>query len=349
MTIFYQEEQLVKKLAALLLVLGIVFTLAACGGGGTGGGDTASGKTVIYWIGKVQGGTYWSGVEAGLFAAEKEFDLEIRQFGIERETDVEKQVNLLMDAVTAAPAAIMIAPCDSFALTTPVQEAYATGIPIILVDTKINDTEGFSAAILTNNFEAGRTCARLMAEFLKKEGKTKGYIGVDVASIGSQTVLDRIDGFKDYWAKDAGLPDVEVLWDELKIDDGDQTKTLSNTKDLMTAYGDELIGFWGANGSSVACGLAMKETGNTEIVVIGMDFNIDSYNHVRDGWMRGSCAQNTFRMGYEGTQLALQAIDGKTWEGAAKFVDSGLIPITLDNIDSAEVQDLLERINSANK
>ena len=337
-----------KKLAALVLVLALAFSLVACGGGGdNGGGEPTTGKKVFYWIGKVQGGTYWSGVEAGLVAAEKEFDLEIRQFGIERETDVEKQVNLLADAVTAKPDAILIAPCDSFALAIPVAEAYATGIPVVLVDTKVNDSDDFTCAILTNNYEAGRTCARLMAECLKADGKTVGVIGVDVASTGSQTVLDRIDGFTDYWEKEAGLPDVKVLWDEIKVDDGDQTKTLSNTKDLMTKYGDEMVGFWGANGSSVACGTAMKETGNKDIVVIGMDFNIDSYNHVRDGWMRGSCAQQTYKMGYEGTKLALAALDGKTWEGADKFIDSGLLPVTPDNLDSDEVKLLLDLINSA--
>ena len=355
-----------RKIAALLLVMVMVFAFAACNksstppassGGSSSSGSSGSGSStpaapsgggdqkVFYWIGKVPGGGYWSGVEAGLRGAAEEFDLDVRMFGIERETDVERQVNLLADAVSAKPDAILIAPCDSNALAKPVQEAHAAGIPIILVDTKIAADDGFTAAILTNNIQAGKTCAKLLADFLKADGKTKGYVGVLVASTGSQTANDRMDGFREYWEKEANLPDVTVLWDEIKVSDGDATKAISSVKDMMTKYGDELVGFFGGTGDSVNIGNAMRETGNKDVVVVGMDFNVDSHSRLSEGFMRGSCAQQTYKMGYEGCKLALAAIDGKTFEGDDKFIDSGLLPITMDNIDSDEVKLILDLIN----
>lgn len=359
----------VKKLLSLLVVLVLVVAMAACAPAETTPSDSPSAPSTppasapetpdasdeidtkgmtFYWIGKVMGGTYWTGVETGLQAACDELGITLNMQGLDRETDVERQISLLQDAVTAQPDAILIAPCDSQALDTPVKEAFKNAnCPIVLVDTRIaTQTEGFTAAILTNNFEAGRTCAKLMAENLKAKGVTEGVIGVDVASTGSQTVIDRLDGFRDYWENDADLPDVKVLWEEIKVDDADHTKTISNTKDLMTAH-PNLVGMFGGTGTSVSIGTAMKESNRKDIVVIGMDFNVDSYNHVRDGWMQGSCAQRTYVMGYEGVMLAVKAIKGE--EIPELFIDSGLLEVTPDIIDSKEVQDYIALITSAQK
>jgi len=357
-----------KKTFVLLVAMFLAFSLVACGGNGSqssapaapkapaassGGGASSSGSSsastkaplVMYWIGKVPGGGYWSGVEAGLRAAAEEFNIDMKMFGVDRETDVEKQINLLADAIAAKPAAILMAPVDSFALEKPVAEAYQAGIPIILVDTKVASGDQYTAAILTNNFEAGRTCASLMARFMKEDGIKEGLIGLYYASAGSQTVIDRHDGFVDYWNKEANLPGIKLLLDDIKYSDGDSTKAISNTLDMMTRYGKDLVGLFGGTGDSVQGANAAAEAGNKDVIIVGMDFNVDSCNRLKEGWIRGSCAQQTYRMGYEGTKMALDAMAGKTWTGDNKLVDSGLLAITKENVDSDEVKLILELIN----
>ena len=50
----------------------------------------------FYWVGKVLGGTYWTGVEIGMTDAAEELGMkEIVMQGVEKETDIDVQLNNL--------------------------------------------------------------------------------------------------------------------------------------------------------------------------------------------------------------------------------------------------------------
>ncbi|WP_343208184.1 ABC transporter substrate-binding protein [Anaerolentibacter hominis] len=341
-----------KKLIALLLVAVMTLSLVGCG---TKEDDSSKdtpvssdktadktapgeGSKKIYWVTKIMGSQYWSVVEDGVKAACEENGYEMICTGLQAETDVEKQVQLLADAVSAKPAAILIAPCDSQAMTQSVTEAEATGIPVVLVDTKIASEEGFDACIATNNKEAGKVCAEQMIKHLKAANVDHAKVGVMVASTGSQTVTDRLDGFKEYW--DANAEDGwEVLWDEVKINDGDTTKALSDAKDLIMAHPD-LNALWGVNNSgSIGASTALKELDRDDITIVGMDFSNDTPQMLEAGYMKAAVAQRQFQMGYQGVETALKIMKG---EAVEKYVDTGVITIEKDTLDSAEAAEVMK-------
>ena len=66
------------------------------------------------------------------------------------ESDIEGQLTLLQNAVSAQADGIVIAPLDPVSLDAPITEAYNSGTPIVLVDTLIN-SDNYSAALMTNN------------------------------------------------------------------------------------------------------------------------------------------------------------------------------------------------------
>ena len=303
----------------------------------------------FYWVGKVLGGTYWTGVEIGMTDAAEELGMkEIVMQGVEKETDIDVQLNNLQNAVAANPDAILVAPCDSMALDKPIKDAAESyDGPIVLVDTVISTAGGYDVALLTDNRNAGATVAKILMQGLQEAGVTEGTVGFECVNQGSQTVIDRMDGFKEYWsanAADMGLDGVECLWNELKVSEGDSNLSMSMGADLITAHSD-LVGMAGFNGSSVYFLTSLKEAGRNDIVGVGMDFNVDSYDLMEQGFEYGGVAQSTYNMGYYGVYLAVAVIAGQDFGG--QRIDSGLLEVYADDLQNQAVQDYIAILKSA--
>jgi len=375
-----------KKFFAILLALTLVVSLFACGGAATEeaapeaeasneelaediaeqnqdstveefaledvkayAADVDTKDMQFYWVGKVLGGTYWTGVEIGMTDAAEELGMkEIVMQGVEKETDIDVQLNNLQNAVTANPDAILAAPCDSMALDQPIKDADEVyDGPIVLVDTVISTAGGYDVALLTDNRNAGATVAKILMQGLNERGVTEGTVGFECVNQGSQTVIDRMDGFKEYWsanAADLGLENVECLWNELKVSEGDSNLSMSMGADLLTAHQD-LVGLAGFNGSSVYFISSLKEAGRDDVVGVGMDFNVDSYDLMEQGFEYGGVAQSTYNMGYYGVYLAVAVIAGQDFGGTR--IDSGLLEVYADDLQNQAVQDYIAILKSA--
>jgi ribose transport system substrate-binding protein len=373
-----------KKFFAILLALTLVVSLFACGGAAAEeaapeasneelaeeiaeqnedstveefaledvkayAADVETEGMQFYWVGKVLGGTYWTGVEIGMTAAAEELGMkEIVMQGVEKETDIDVQLNNLQNAVAANPDAILAAPCDSMALDQPIKDAAEVyDGPIVLVDTVISTAGGYDVALLTDNRNAGATVAKILMQGLQEAGVTEGTVGFECVNQGSQTVIDRMDGFKEYWsanAADMGLDGVECLWNELKVSEGDSNLSMSMGADLITAHAD-LVGMAGFNGSSVYFLTSLKEAGRNDIVGVGMDFNVDSYDLMEQGFEYGGVAQSTYNMGYYGVYLAVAVIAGQDFGGTR--IDSGLLEVYADDLQNQAVQDYIAILKSA--
>ena len=341
-----------KKILAAILASVMMLSLAACGGSdepadnNSGSNSNSSSSTdtsgssdgepyEIYFISKVLGSQYWSVVEAAVRTACEEVGANVTITGINSESDVEAQVRLLQDAVTAQPDAIIIAPCDTVAMTEPVKEAYASGIPLVVIDTPIDAEAGeaYDVLIRTDNKDAGAQCAAAFIERL--EGEEQVVLGLQVASVGNQTVNDRLDGFREYW--DANAPEGwTVLWDEMKVNDADITRGVSVAQDLMTAH-PEMNAVWGVNNTgTVGFGTALKEADRKDIVCIGLDFSADTEQNIRDGYVQGALVQQQYEMGYQGVYQCIDLIEGKTPETTE--INTSLFLVTPENIDTPEAE-----------
>ena len=122
---------------------------------------TDNSEKTIYVIVKVLGNQYWSILQAGAEQAGKDLGCKVVVVGTALESDIEGQLTLLQNAVSAQAAGIVIAPLDSVSLDAPITEAYNSGTPVVLVDT-VTKSDNYSAALLTNNVEAGKTAAEEM-------------------------------------------------------------------------------------------------------------------------------------------------------------------------------------------
>ena len=292
----------------------------------------------IYVLVKVLGNQYWSIVEAGAKKAGEDLGCNVVIIGTAAESEIEKQVGLLQDAVSAQADGIVIAPLDRKAMINPIAEQFQSGIPMILIDSSV-DSEDYSAAFLTNNFEAGKLAAETMLNNLKAAGVAEdqeGVIAVTIGSTGSQAIIDRDEGFKAYWDENAPAA-WTVLWDEVKVNDGDVGKATAFGQDFITAYPNLIALFAPNNGSTVGFVKALEESGRTDIAMVGFDFSAEMEGIIRNPeYNVSTILQRQYFMGYDGVAMALELANGGTVE--EKVIDTGVMVVSSDNVDSDAVK-----------
>ena len=109
---------------------------------------------------------------------------------------------------------------------------------------------------------------------------------------------------------------------------------LNQTTDVLSANPD-LTAIFGANEpTAIGMGRAIEQAGLAgKIVAVGFDGNKDLVTMVRNGTLKAIAVQNPYIMGYKGVQIALTAAKKGQVQ---KNVDTGVVIVTKDNIDSKE-------------
>lgn len=357
-----------KKVTALLMAATLTATaLTGCGGSGSTtttaapatapAAPAAEGSTeakteapaaaadnsekTVYVIVKVLGNQYWSILQAGAEQAGKDLGCKVVVVGTALESDIEGQLTLLQNAVSAQADGIVIAPLDSVSLDAPITEAYNSGIPVVLVDTVIK-SDNYSAALLTNNVEAGKKAAEELLARLKESGLAdteEAQIAIQVGSTGSQTINDRVKGFNEYWTANAPAS-WTVLNDDIKVNEGDISKAVGFCQDFLTTYPNLKAVFGPNNGSTVGFVTGLTEAKRTDIVMVGFDFSAEIETMIRSGeYNVASVVQRQYFMGYDGVKTALEMANGGTV--AEKTIDTGVVLVNSENVDSGEVQGII--------
>ncbi len=350
-----------KRVISLLLSIMMVLGMVACGSQPASteskkesSQQTEAAKTestqkevvsnadkTIYVIVKVLGNQYWSVVQAGAEKAGEDLGCKVVVVGTAAESDIEGQVRYLQDAVSAKADGIVIAPLDRTALAAPISEQFQSGTPIVLIDSKV-DGEDYSCALLTDNIEAGRMAAAELIKKLQAKGISEtqeGSIAIQAGSTGSQAIIDRLQGFNEYW--EANAPKAwKVLNDDIKINDGDISKAVAFCQDFLIAYPDLLATFGPNNGSTVGFVTGLTEASRTDVTMIGFDFSAEIETMIRgEQFNVSSVVQRQYLMGYLGVKNALDLSNGAAVE--EKIIDTGVLLVDSENVDSNEVQSII--------
>jgi ribose transport system substrate-binding protein len=277
---------------------------------------------------------YWQIVLAGARKAGKELGINVPELGAQAESDINGQISILENAVSGAPAAVVIAPTEFKALGKPITEA-AKSVKIIGIDSAA-DSKAFTSFLTTDNVQGGRVAAdALAAAISEKYGKAEGEVALITALPGVGSLDQRAKGFKEQLA--AKYPGLKLVAD--KVADGQATTGLNIMTDLITAnpnlrgvFASNLIMAQGA-GQAVA-----ENKAQDKIKLIGFDSDDKLVKFLSDGVIAGLIVQDPFRMGYDGVKTALAASKGQKVE---TFVDTGANLITKANMKEPRAQELL--------
>ncbi|SKA16985.1 sugar ABC transporter substrate-binding protein [Consotaella salsifontis] len=296
----------------------LMFALAAAAVAINAGSAAAAEKPRIAVILKTLSSQYWKVVAAGAQDAAKKYDVDLILLGPPTEDAVEQQINMVQDALSQHPGALVFSPSQPPTAVGVLKKAAEAKVPVILVDTGMPERfTDYVTFIGTDNLAAGKAGGEALAKVLKKGDKV---ILLDGAP-GNPSMTDRVDGAKEV-LEAAGI---EVASRQPAY--SDREKAFTVTQNILQSTPDIAGVFAGNDEEALGAMRALQQSGK-KVPVIGVDANDENLKAILSGDLYGSIAQGNYQMGYLGIEKALDAINGKPVD---KRIDSGATLVTKEN------------------
>ncbi|MCT8556362.1 ABC transporter substrate-binding protein [Glaesserella parasuis] len=276
--------------------------------------------------------TFWQNVRKGAETAGADLGgkYKVTFQGPESETAIDAQVNMVDNAVNRGVAGIVLAASDPVALVPAVRKAYESSIPVVLIDSGLNsDGKYYQSFLATDNRAAGKLAAEKLLAKVKG-----GKVAVMSFTQGAASAIERTGGFIDEVKSKADYKIVGPYYSNSEM-----VTALNQTEDVLGSNPD-IAAIFGANEpTAVGMARAVKQKGFAgKIVAVGFDGNSDLQNFVRDGTLDGIVVQSSYQMGYKGVDTIGKIIKGEKVE---KVIDTGVVYVTKENIDSEEAKAVL--------
>ncbi|MCJ8343880.1 MAG: substrate-binding domain-containing protein, partial [Cetobacterium sp.] len=213
------------------------------------------------------------------------------------------------------------------------KKAKDRGINIVTFDSNVRGGVEKSFVATDNVAAAGKAAA-----FLAKEINYEGKVAIVAHNAGTSTTIDREKGFREEMKK---YPKIKIL--NTQFSDGDKSKALAITQDIMLANPD-LKGVFGTNeGAAVGAARAIEEKKMSDkVVLVGFDSSEDEIKYIKNGVMKGLVTQNPYMMGYKTIEAAVNVLNKKLVD---KRIDTGSVLVTIDNLNDKEIQKILNPFN----
>ena len=290
----------------------------------------------LVYIPKVEDSTndFWKALILGTKMAAKEYNADIEIKAPNEENDIERQNELLKEAISEEPDAILFSPSSFTESNDLLKEAKEKGIRISFIDSyteeKVQDL-----TVATDNLEAGEKLGKFAATLLGPDDQ----IAIVAHVKGVSTAVEREEGFR------KGLGDLAENIVEVVYCDSQYEKSRKLTQELMEKYPNLKMVAGMNEYSSVGAARAVKAAGAKDrIQVVGVDSSQEAVQLMENGVFKGLVVQKAFKMGYIGVKETILMLRGKSYE---KDVNSGCELVTPDNMYDSEIEKLLFPFNTS--
>ena len=315
--------------------------LVVCLIGGIGGAAWYRQKKIeerrmsLVYIPKVEDSTndFWKALILGTKMAAKEYNADIEIKAPAEENDIERQNELLKEAISEEPDAILFSPSSFTESNDLLKEAKEKGIRISFIDSyteeKVQDL-----TVATDNLEAGEKLGKFASTLLGPDDQ----IAIVAHVKGVSTAVEREEGFR------KGLGDLAKNIVEVVYCDSQYEKSRKLTQELMEKYPNLKMVAGMNEYSSVGAARAVKAAGAKDrIQVVGVDSSQEAVQLMENGVFKGLVVQKSFKMGYIGVKETILMLRGKSYE---KDINSGCELVTPDNMYDSEIEKLLFPFNT---
>lgn len=326
-----------KRIFAIIMATTMIFGLFGCGGGTAETSKQSSGSKAageqknedlkIAYIVKAKSDEFWTSMEEGALSYAEKVGVDVDFQAPEKETDVEKQVQFVENAVIKGYDAIVLSAADSKSLIPSIVKANDAGIPVILVNDTI-DMDALKEAggkvesyVGIDQYEAAKLAGDYAAENIT-DGKVLYLEGI--SGVGAHE--ERLNGFKDQ----CGAFEV-VASQTAKCDRNEAFNVMQN---VLSSH-PEVNVVWAINAEMGQGAIqAIEQGGFTDKVsVFDFDASSDDVEAIKAGTLTGSVAQFPNLQAEAAIQACLDVLDGKTLEEHTKTKAE---LITADNVAEFE-------------
>jgi ribose transport system permease protein len=291
--------------------------------------EAGAGLTIAF-VPKALNSPFWADMEQ---AAEREATaqgVELISLAPERETDVERQYQIIENLIQQKVDAILLSPAGSKELVPAIRKANDAGIPVLLLDTRIDQAaaDSVGARVLTyigsDNFEGGAVAGRALASRLGGTGKVAIIEGISGHETADQRRLGFLNGIEAH-------PGIKVVASQTA--NWERARAYTVAENLLQAHPD-LDAIFAANdemalGSLEAVAAARRLD---QVAIIGFDAIPDAIDNIRSGRLLGSVAQFPSEMGRLGVRHAATLLRDGT--SPPEEILTRVEMIDLDSVDS---------------
>jgi ribose transport system substrate-binding protein len=267
----------------------------------------------------------WIQAAEGAEAAAKEFGLELEVVAPVVSNNNDEQIQLVEQAIAKKKDILILTPADSTGIVPAVTQLNEANIPVINLNTKINNESGKANSetfVVADNI----TCATLCATELAKLAGEQGEAIILQGPSGGQVTIDLTKGAEDTFAKYPGIKIVDKK--DAKFDRATGYKT---TQDMLQAHPNLKIIFSCNDEMALGAVQALDEAGKLQdIVVGGIDGNQDALASIKAGKMKVTVFKNFWLQAYTAVEAAAKFLDGQKLE---PLIPIDLCAVTIDNVD----------------
>jgi len=301
---------------------------------------TVSAAEKGYTIAVIPKGTtheFWKSINAGAFKARDELNarglkVSVIWKGPLKEDDRDQQIQTVETFVTRRVNGIVLAPLDSQALVRPVLSAQQAKVPVVIIDSGLK-TDKYVSFISTDNHKGGVMAGEHMGRLLGG----KGNVILMRYQVGSASTEEREAGFLEALKK---FPGIKLISSDQYAGPTRETGYQAS-QNLLNRFGREVNGiFCPCEPPTIAMSKALRDIGKGggKVKMIGFDAGSQSVLDLKNGDVQGLIVQNPVFMGYKGVMTMIEHLQGKPVE---KRIDTGVVLVTPENMQKAEVKELL--------
>lgn len=284
---------------------------------------------VITVIPKGTASMWWEVVHQGAQQAGKELGYQITWSGPEQETDREKQIQAVEDAIVKNLRGIVLGPNDSKALVRPVQKIKSAGIPCVIIDSAVEaDPSDYVSFVATDNYQGGVDAAHCLAAAMEERGNVvltkfvQNSASTDARALGFRETLER------------EFPDMKIVAEQYTL--GTVEDARQKTVDMLMRNRD-VGGVFAVNQpASVGAYKALQnQQAAGQIKIVCFDSDPILLEGIESGSVDALIVQNPFEIGYKGVQTCVGAIEGNT---PAKNIPIPSMVVNKTNLEEMKIK-----------
>jgi D-allose transport system substrate-binding protein len=258
---------------------------------------------------------FWGAMEQGIQAGAEEAGVEYYLQAVESDQAAEPQLNVCLTMLERQPDVMITAAINSTNLLPCLKQATDSGIPVVDLDANLDHDIAAEAGvdiaftIGSDNVAAGAQGAEYLVDQLGADAS--GPVLVIEGLSGNITGQRRAQGFAEKLAELA--PGLEIV--ASLAGDWDRAKAANITNDTLTRNPD-LVAIFAANDTTAlgAVETAFAAGKGGDIVIIGVDGNVDAVESIKAGRLDASVAQLPYLVGKQAVETVGDVLDGKEVE-----------------------------------
>jgi ribose transport system substrate-binding protein len=248
-------------------------------------------------------------------------------FTVPAEISAPSETETLETVTAEKPDFIIMSAVDSKAMVAPLKVVKADGIPVITVDTDVDNPSVRLGTISSDNVAGGEVAALVMDKLLSG----KGEVAYEGYTPGIASVDNRHTGWLVGLKKYPGLTNVVSSYDNYSL-----TDVFTKVSAILERFPDLRGIFAATDNEAVGSATAVVAAGDKgKVKVVGFDGSPDEINDVRNGSVAALVLQKPYLMGSLAVREAVAYLLHKT--PVPERVATSFVVVTKSNMTNPGV------------